>query len=122
MRPELIMLDETIDGGEVTATAVLIHGDREFRGEATGPADARDRLNVICQATLEAATVASERDLELSFGGIAVTDLQGKPIALALIRGENEQVFVGTARVRGDGVNKAAARSVMDAVNRPLFV
>ena len=121
MRPELIMLDEQIDGDTVTATAILIRDDQEFRGEATGSSDARHRLDVICRATLEAARIASDRDVDLSFGGIAITDLQSKPIALALVRGDLEQVYVGTARVRGDGVNKAAARSVMDAVNRPLF-
>lgn len=121
MRPELIMLDEEIDGAAVTAVAVLIHEDNEYRGEATGPSDVRHRLDVIGQATLEAACQASDRDVTLTFAGIAVTDLQSKPIALALIRGSDEQVFVGTARVRADGVNKAAARSVMDAVNRPLF-
>ena len=121
MRPELIMLDEKIDGPTVTAIAVLGHEDEEYRGEAVGSADIRYRLDVMGEATLEAARTASDREVELNFGGIAITDLQGRPIALALIRSNDGQVFVGTARVTGDGVNRAAARSVMDAVNRPLF-
>ena len=115
------MLDEKVDGATVTAIAVLVHEDEEYRGEAVGSADIRYRLDVMGEATLEAARNASDRDVELNFGGIAVTDLQGRPIALALVRSDDGQVCVGTARVAGDGVNKAAARSVMDAVNRPLF-
>ena len=122
MRPELIMLDEVVDGDTVTVTVVLIQFDNEYRGTATGPADVKARLDVISQATLNAAQVASDKELILEYGGMAITDLKSKPIALALIRVQDEaSVFVGTARVRNDGVNKAVARAIMDAVNRPLF-
>lgn len=116
------MLDEVIEGDAVTVTVVLIQYDNEFRGEASGPADVKSRLDVISEATLRAAQVASEKELSLEFGGMAITDLKSKPIALALVRVQDEaSVFVGTARVRNDGVNKAVARAIMDAVNRPLF-
>lgn len=122
MRPELIMLDEEIDGDIVTVTVVLVQDDLEFRGEATGPSDVKLRLDVISEATLQAAQVASHKELVLEYGGMAITDLKSKPIALALIRVQGEtSVLVGTARVRNDGVNKAVARAIMDAVNRPLF-
>jgi len=122
MRPELIMLDEEIDGDLVTVTVVLVQDEVEFRGVATGPSDVKQRLDVISEATLKAAQVASNKELVLEFGGMAITDLKSKPIALALLRVQGEtSVFVGTARVRNDGVNKAVARAIMDAVNRPLF-
>ncbi len=123
MRPELIMLDEAVDGGVLTVTAVLIHDGEERRGTASGSSDARDRLDVICEATLRAAEAATPTTgIALRFGGVVVTDVSTRPIVLALVeRMDTEDILVGTARVKSDGVTKAAARSVMDAVNRPWF-
>jgi hypothetical protein len=122
MRPELIMLDEQRDGESLTIVAVLIRNNEEFRGQATGPADASTHLDIVCRATLEAAKVASDRHLDVDFAGLAITDVQSKPIALALVRVDNgENVYVGTARVKSDGATKAVARAIMDAINRPLF-
>lgn len=122
MRPELIMLDEQRDGDMVTIEAVLIRNDEEFRGRASGTADAADHLDIVCRATLEAAKIASDRQLDVDFAGLAITDVQSKPIALALVRVDHsENVYVGTARVKSDGATKAVARAIMDAINRPLF-
>ncbi|MDH3250566.1 MAG: hypothetical protein OEQ47_16475 [Acidimicrobiia bacterium] len=122
MRPELIMLDEKRDGEVASVSVVLIRDDQEFRGEATGPADASKQLDLICQATLNAARNASDKALDLEFAGLAITDVHSKPVAMALVRVQGgENVFVGTASVRGDGVSKAVSRAIMDAVNRPLF-
>lgn len=116
------MLDEKQDGGTTTVSVVLIRNDQEFRGEATGTADAAKHLDLICQATLEAASNASDKTLDLEFAGLAITDVHSKPVAMALVRVQGgENVFVGTASVRGDGVSKAVSRAIMDAVNRPLF-
>lgn len=122
MRPELIMLDEQTDGPNTTYTAVLIRNDTEYRGEATGPNDAAKQLDIICEATLNAAKAASDRQLDVDFAGMAITDLQSKPIALALVRVDGgANVYVGTARIKSDGASKAVARAIMDAINRPLF-
>ena len=86
------------------------------------PADASTHLDIVCRATLEAAKVASDRQLDVDFAGLAITDVQSKPIALALVRvDKGENVYVGTARVKSDGATKAVARAIMDAINRPLF-
>ena len=122
MRPELIMLDEQRDGDVLTVVAVLIRNDEEFRGEASGSTDAGQHLDIICRATLEAAKTASDRQLDVDFAGMAITDVQSKPIALALVRvDKGANVYVGTARVKSDGAAKAVARAIMDAINRPLF-
>jgi hypothetical protein len=122
MRPELIMLDEKREGDLLTVEAVLIRNNEEFRGKATGPADESEHLDIICRATLDAAKIASDRQLDVDFAGLAITDVQSKPIALALVRVDGgENVYVGTARVKSDGVTKAVSRAIMDAINRPLF-
>ena len=115
------MLDETRDGDTATALAVLIRNETEYRGEATGSSDASAQLDIVCRATLAAAKSASDRQLEVEYAGMAITDVQSKPIALALVRVDDETVYVGTARVKADGVTKAVARAIMDAINRPLF-
>lgn len=122
MRPELIMIDEQREGDLSHVTVVLIHEGDEIRGEASGPPDASHQLELICQATLDAARSASEKALDLEFAGMAITDVHSKPVAMALVRvAGGDSVFVGTAQVRQDGAMKAVSRAIMDAVNRPLF-
>lgn len=122
MRPELIMLDEDVVDGIRTATAVLIHEDTEYQGIASGASDVRNRLEVVCEATLKAAAALGTDAVSLHFAGVVVTDVRTRPIALALVeRMDTHDVLIGTARVKSDGVTKAAARAVMDAVNRTLF-
>jgi len=122
MRPELIMLDEEVEDGVRTATAVLIHHDNEYQGTASGSSDVRNRLEVVCEATLRAAASASPKDVGIHFAGVVVTDVRTRPIALALVeRLDSHEVLIGTAPVKSDGVTKAAARALMDAVNRILF-
>ena len=51
-----------------------------------------------------------------------VTDQDQLPFGLFDEVGDGgENVYVGTTRVKSDGVTKAVSRAIMDAINRPLF-
>jgi len=104
------------DGRSSRATVRLAFGQRTWEAVATGPRGA-DGQRLAAQATASAVEAWAGRS-------VRVTDLQtvqlhgGEAVVVAVDVGEGTELL-GVARERGDG-GTAAARAVLDAVNRWL--
>lgn len=119
-RPVIIGIEDDIDGPDARVTVTLDWQDQLWHGQAIGSADARNRL--AGEAALAAVHRLSNARIDLELLAIATTDLGAARVALAQVRFGPDQILVGTAlQPEADG-RLAAARAVMDAINRRLEI
>ena len=107
-------------GAMVTIT--LDVGGVEHRGAAVGSIDLRDRPRIIGEAALRAVESMSGGTLDLELLAIATAGIGDTQVAVAQVKlNPFEEVLVGSAMLNDDDDPAwAAARAVMDALNRRL--
>lgn len=117
---EIIHADEA-DGSMVTIT--LDHGGAVHSGAAVGSRDARDRPRLVGEAALRAVESLTGGRVGLDLLAIATAAIGDSRVAVAQVRlNPHDEILVGSALLRDEdaGGAWAAARAVMDAVNRRL--
>lgn len=107
-------------GAMVTITLDI--GGIEHRGAAVGSVDMRDRPRIIGEAALRAVESMSGGTLNLELMAIATAGIGDSQVAVAQVRlNPFEEILVGSAMLNDDDdPSWAAARAVMDALNRRL--
>lgn len=111
-------IDDDVDGEDARVTVTLGWDDRAWHGQAVGSSHQRPRL--AGEATLDAVKRLAERAPNVELLALATTDLGAARVALAQIRYGTGEVLVGSA-IQGENDDRlAAARAVMDAINRRL--
>jgi hypothetical protein len=117
-RPIIVSIEDDVDGEDARVTVTLGWATRDWHGQAVGSSSQRPRL--AGEATLDAVTRLAARAPALELLALATTDLGSAHVALAQVRYGPEEILVGSA-VQGEFDDRlAAARAVMDAVNRRL--
>ena len=117
-RPSIVSIDDDTDGEDARVTVTLGWAERDWHGQAVGSASQRPRL--AGEATLEAVTRLASGAPALELLALATTDLGSARVALAQVRYGPQEILVGSA-VQGEVDDRlAAARAVMDAINRRL--
>ena len=117
-RPVIVSIDDDVDGQDARVTVTLGWAERSWHGQAVGSSNQRARL--AGEATLEAVKRLATRAPTLELLAIATTDLGAARVALAQIRYGPTEILVGSA-IQGEVDDRlAAARAVMDAINRRL--
>lgn len=117
-RPIIVSIEDDTDGDDARVTVTLSWADRDWHGHAVGSATSRPRL--AGEATLDAVTHLTDETPPLELLALATTDLGAARVALAQVRYGPSEILVGSA-VQGEVDDRlAAARAVMDAINRRL--
>jgi hypothetical protein len=117
-RPAIVSIEDTPGPEGARVVVTLDWADRSWQGEAAGPAESRSRL--AGEATLRAVAGILGDRIGLELLAVATTDLGAASVALAQVRLDGSDVLVGSALEREADPGLAAARAVMDAVNRRL--
>lgn len=122
---EPLLKEVTTSDASLTVEATVVVGSQgdEHRGTAHGPASLESRLNVVGRATLSALEPLLPDGyavdlLRVELASVSLTDRT----VIATVNAQtarHDQLLSGSAVVRRD-VHTAAARSVLDAVNRLL--
>lgn len=116
-RPNIVSIDDDVDGEDARVTVTLGWAEKDWHGQAVGSASQRPRL--AGEATLDAVTRIATNAPSLELLALATTDLGSARVALAQVR-YGLQILVGSA-IQGEVDDRlAAARAVMDAINRRL--
>ena len=92
-------------------------------GDAVGSTEARERPRLVGEAALRAVESLSGGVVDLELLAIATAEIGGDRVAVAQVRLDPfEEVLVGSALQRDEDSDGtwAAARAVMDALNRRL--
>jgi hypothetical protein len=118
VRPNIVSIDDDVDGEDARVTVTLGWAERDWHGQAVGSASQRPRL--AGEATLDAVTRFATNAPALELLALATTDLGSARVALAQVRYGPQEILVGSA-IQGEVDDRlAAARAVMDAINRRL--
>jgi len=113
-----VAIDDDVDGEDARVTVTLGWDDRAWHGQAVGSSHQRPRL--AGEATLDAVKRLTDRAPNVELLALATIDLGAARVALAQIRYGPAEILVGSA-VQGEIDDRlAAARAVMDAINRRL--
>jgi hypothetical protein len=110
------------DAGSVVSITLDL-GGIEHRGAAVGSTEVRERPRLVGEAALRAVESLSGGSLNLELLAIATAEIGGERVAVAQVRLEPfQEVLVGSALHRDEDADGswAAARAVMDALNRRL--
>lgn len=109
------------DAGAIVTITLDVAGVHH-RGAAVGSGDARERPRLVGEAALRAVEAMTGGAVHLDLLAIATAGIGDALVAVAQVRLEPfEEVLVGSALLReGDDGSWAAARAVMDALNRRL--
>jgi len=117
-RPNIVSIDDDVDGEDARVTVTLAWAERDWHGQAVGSAAQRARL--AGEATLDAVAHLATDVPALELLALATTDLGSARVALAQVRFGPPEILVGSA-IQGEVDDRlAAARAVMDAINRRL--
>lgn len=117
-RPIIVSVEDDTDGEDARVTVTLAWADRDWHGQAVGSATHKARL--AGEATLDAVTHIAQGFPALELLALATTDLGAARVALAQVRYGSAEILVGSA-LQGEVDDRlAAARAVMDALNRRL--
>jgi hypothetical protein len=119
-RPAIVTIEEEADGSDVRVTIALDWQGREFHGSAVGEAGGQHTSRLVGEATLRAVEHLCSDRVDLELLAVAAQDLGPIRVALAQVRMNRDETLVGTAVLTSDGAPLAAARAVMDAINRKL--
>lgn len=119
-RPAIVTIEEEADGADVRVTITLDWQGRRFHGSAVGEAGEQHAPRLVGEATLRAVELLCSDRIDLELMAVAAQNLGPIRVALAQVRMGRDETLVGTAVLTGDGAPLAAARAVMDAINRKL--
>jgi hypothetical protein len=125
MQPRAIIADITQadeEAGSIVGITLDVAGT-EFRGAAVGSLDVRERPRLVGEAALRAVEALTGGRLDLELLAIATAGIGDSRVAVAQVRlNPFDEVLVGSALHREDDADGswAAARAVMDALNRRL--
>jgi hypothetical protein len=120
-RPAMTTVQLRTTNGETEATVIVTLGDDTFQGAATGPGTASVRPRLVARATLDAVRdlLGSAAEVEhATIASVGAHSVAVCVVAVVLPR-LGQQLLTGSALVRDDEAD-AAARSVLDALNRRL--
>jgi hypothetical protein len=117
-RPAIVSIEDSVGSDGTHVVVTLDWEDHAFTGEAVGPEDGRSRL--AGEATLSAVSTILGSSTSLELLALATADLGTESVALAQVRLDNGDVLVGSALERDRDPRLAAARAVMDAINRRI--
>jgi hypothetical protein len=122
-RAAIISIDEVVEDGDAMVTITLDWRGGLVQGAAVGSGHPRERARLVGEAALHALESLSASDLSLELLAIASTALGNRQVALAQVRVDPKgSVLVGSALIDEENGSMAAARAVMDALNRRLEV
>ena len=110
------------DAGSIVSITLDVAGT-EHRGAAVGSSDAREHPRLVGEAALRAVESISGGSVDLELLAIATAEIGDAQVAVAQVRLDPfDEVLVGSALLRESDVDGswAAARAVMDALNRRL--
>jgi hypothetical protein len=119
-RPAIVTIHEEADGPDVRVTITLDWQGRQFHGSAIGESGDNHAPRLVGEATLRAVEHLCADRIGLELMAIAAQDLGPIRVALAQVRMDQDETLVGTAVLTSEGARIAAARAVMDAINRRL--
>lgn len=123
--PRLILEKVVLHRHEVTftATVVLRSGNETFQGSVCASVAGAATRRAVAEATLKAiedhwtkAPLAAVETVNV----VPVGQREVALVVLAVVTPSSEEVVVGAAPVRSDGVDQSIARAVLDASNRRL--
>jgi len=110
------------DAGAIVSITLDLQGT-EHRGTAVGSADVRERPRLVGEAALRAVESIIGGAVDLELLAIATAEIGDTQVAVAQVRLDPfDEILVGSALHKesdADG-SWAAARAVMDALNRRL--
>ncbi|HEY7704888.1 MAG TPA: hypothetical protein VID03_08695 [Acidimicrobiia bacterium] len=119
-RPVLSTIDEHLVGDGVTVEVTLVSAGRAYAGQASGDAEPSHRARLVGEATLRAVESFTGGSITLDLTAMGTSDIGEMRVALAQVRERGNGDLVGSALIRhGDPVT-AAAKAVLDAVNRRI--
>ncbi len=110
------------DAGAIVSITLDLAGT-VHRGAAVGSSEPRERPRLVGEAALRAVESLSGDVVDLELLAIATAEVGDARVAVAQVRLEPfQEVLVGSALVRDEDADGswAAARAVMDALNRRL--
>jgi hypothetical protein len=110
------------DAGAIVSITLDVAGI-EHRGAAVGSSEPRERPRLVGEAALRAVESLSGGMVNLELLAIATAEIGDSQVAVAQVRLEPfDEILVGSALVKEDDADGswAAARAVMDALNRRL--
>jgi hypothetical protein len=119
-RPVIVAIDEDADGNDLRVTIALDWNDERFYGHAVGEATGDQRARLAGEATLRALEHICGDRIDLELLAVATQDLGLLQIALAQVRLGDDETLIGNAVLTPTEPALAAARAVMDALNRRL--
>ncbi len=119
-RPAIVTIEEEADGDDIRVTITLDWQGRQYHGSAIGLSDESHTPRLVGEATLQAVEHLCSDRVELELMAVAAQDLGPIRVALAQVRMDHDETLVGTAVLTSAGAPLAAARAVMDAINRKL--
>ena len=120
-RPKLTDIKVNLGNGEATAEVVLSYRGDEHIGIAVGSDHDSARARLVGEATVRAVEQLSEDIGRIDLEAIGTTELGPTQVAIAQVLVSNhEGELVGSAVLRSDETALAAARAVLDALNRVI--
>lgn len=118
-RPILDRHEVTIDGDESRAVVVISWKGAEHEGHSVGASTPGARPRLIGEAVLRALESVLGDGSRFDLAAVATTDLGASRIAIAQVQAEGmDGTFVGSAVMAENDPDEAAARAVLDAINR----
>jgi hypothetical protein len=119
-RPAIVGIEGDVDDQDARVTVTLDWKDAQYHGQSLGDAETNHRPRLAGEATLRAVERLCGNKVDLELLAIAAMDFGPARIALAQVRLDGDEVLVGNAIVDEGDTEMAAARAVMDALNRRL--
>jgi hypothetical protein len=119
-RPAIVNIEGDIEGDDARVTVVLSYEDDRFFGQALGNSSPTHRARLAGEAALRAVESITGPTVRLELLAIAAADLGEAQVALAQVRLDGGEILVGSALMRKGDPEQAAAKAVLDALNRRL--
>lgn len=120
-RPKLTDIKINRSDGEATAEVVLTHKGEEHVGISVGSDRDSARARLVGEATVRAVEQISDDIGRIDLEAIGTTELGPTQVAIAqVLVSSHEGELVGSAVLRSDETALAAARAVLDALNRVI--
>lgn len=122
-RPIIADITQADEDAGAIVSITLDSGGIEHRGAAVGSSDLRERPRLIGEAALRAVESLTGGMVNLELLAIATAEIGDTQVAVAQVRLDPfDEILVGSAlHKEGDADGSwAAARAVMDALNRRL--
>jgi len=119
-RPVIVGIEGDTEGADARITVVLGYEDGRYYGQALGDAEPHHRARLAGEAALRAVESLTGSEVDLELLAIAAADLGETRVALAQVRLDTDEILVGSALIGAGDVEEAAAKAVLDALNRRL--